>query len=141
MAHHVEDPHHLRVAADDALEAVAAVELGPQSVDVIIDVVGGSAFPALFDLLRRGGRYATSGAVGGPVVTLDLRTLYLRDITLYGATAWAEPVFPNLISYIEKNEIQPVIAGIYPLEKIVEAQKEFQKRRHVGKLVLIPPGL
>lgn len=118
-----------------------AAELGPQCVDVVIDVVGGSALTAIFDQLRRGGRYATAGAVGGPTVTLDLRTLYLRDITMYGATAWGEPVFANLISYIERNEIRPVIAGSYPLTEIVCAQKEFLTRRYVGKFVLIPPGL
>lgn len=111
----------------------------PASVDVIIDVVGGPSFPDLFSLLRGGGRYATSGAVAGPVVSLDLRTLYLGDLTMYGATAWDEPVFPNLISYLERGEIRPVIADTFALEEIAAAQQEFLKRRHVGKLVLIPP--
>lgn len=120
---------------DDPSETVE-----PESVDVLIDLVGGPAFADLFGLLRTGGRYATSGAVGGPIVSLDLRTLYLRNITVYGATAWEEPVFPNLVSCIERGEIRPLVAKTFPLEEIALAQQEFLKRQHVGKLVLIPPG-
>lgn len=111
------------------------------SVDVVVDNVGGDAFPTLIGALRRGGRYVTSGAIGGPRVTLDLRTLYLRDLTILGSTAWDEPTFPHLIEYIERGEISPVIAGTYPLEQIAQAQTEFLEKQHVGKFVLVPPPL
>ena len=87
---------------------------------------------------RQGGRYVSSGAIAGPIVQLDMRTFYLRDLTMIGCTAWDEPVFPNLISYIERGEIRPLVAKTFPLEQIVEAQREFTKKKHVGKLVLIP---
>jgi NADPH:quinone reductase-like Zn-dependent oxidoreductase len=130
------------IGADRVIERGAdpVAEIGSQTVDVLIDIVGGKGFPAVFDLLRPGGRYATSGAVAGPIVSLDLRTLYLRDITMYGATGWDEPVFPNLVSYIERGEIRPLLAKTFALEEIVPAQKEFLRREHVGKFVLIPPG-
>ena len=61
-------------------------ELRPDSVDVVIDLVAGKAWPALLNLLRRGGRYAAAGAIAGPVVELDLRTLYLKDLSFFGCT-------------------------------------------------------
>ena len=60
----------------------------------------------------------------------------MNDITLIGTTGWEEEVFPNLVSYIEKNEIKPLVYKEYPLEDIVKAQKEFLKKKHVGKIVL-----
>ena len=120
-------------------DTVAA--LGKNSVDVVVDNVAGPAFGGMLDVLKRGGRYASSGAIAGPLVTLDMRTFYLKDLTLIGCTAWDEPVFPNLISYIEKGEIRPLVAKLFPLERIVEAQREFTKKKHVGKLVLMPPPL
>ena len=57
----------------------------------------------MLEVLRRGGRYASSGAIAGPMVALDMRSMYLKDITLIGCTAWDEPVFANLISYIERG--------------------------------------
>ncbi|WP_217909605.1 alcohol dehydrogenase family protein [Desulfosediminicola flagellatus] len=113
--------------------------LGEKSVDVVVDNVGGPSFGEMLEVLRRGGIYVSSGAIGGPLVTLDMRTFYLKDLTLIGCTAWDEPVFPNLISYIEKGEIRPLLAKTYPLERIVDAQKEFTEKKHVGKFVLIPP--
>ena len=111
------------------------------SADVVIDNVGGDGFPDMLEALKRGGRYATSGAISGPLVQLDLRTMYLRDLTLIGCTAWDEPVFPNLVGYIERGEIRPLVAAVFPLGEIVEAQRRFLEKRHVGKFVLIPPPL
>jgi NADPH:quinone reductase-like Zn-dependent oxidoreductase len=127
-----------RLVLDRADDPVAA--LGAESVDVVIDNVGGAGFAGMLKVLRRGGRYATSGAIAGPMVALDMRDLYLKDITLIGCTAWDAPVFPDLVSYIEKGEIRPLLAGTYPLERIAEAQAAFQEKRHIGKIALIPPG-
>jgi len=115
--------------------------LGENAVDVVVDNVAGPGFGGMLKVLRRGGRYASSGAIAGPLVTLDMRDFYLKDLTLIGCTAWDEPVFPNLISYIENGEIQPLLAKTFPLEQIVEAQREFTEKKHVGKFVLIPPPL
>lgn len=115
--------------------------LGEETVDVVVDNVAGSAFGGMLKVLKRGGRYVSSGAIAGPLVTLDMRDFYLKDLTLIGCTAWDEPVFPNLISYIEKGEIRPLLAKTFPLEQIVEAQQEFTKKKHSGKIVLIPPPL
>lgn len=115
--------------------------LGEESVDVVVDNVGGPAFGSLLRVLKRGGRYASSGAIGGPLVTLDKRTAYLKDLTLFGITAWGEPVFPDLISYIEHDELRPLVAKTFPLERIAEAQREFLEKKHLGKFVLIPPPL
>ncbi len=114
------------------------VALGENSVDVVVDNVGGDVFPKMLQLLRRGGRYVSSGAVAGPIVALDLRTMYLKDQTLIGCTAWDEPVFPNLIGYIERGEIKPLLEKTFPLERIADAQRELIKREHVGKFVLAP---
>jgi len=115
--------------------------LGENSVDIVIDNVAGASFGDKLKVLKRGGKYVSSGAIGGPNVTLDMRVFYLKDLTLIGCTAWDESVFPNLISYIENNEIRPLVAKIFPLEKIANAQQEFLQKKHVGNFVLIPPTL
>ena len=118
---------------DGLLDAV-----GPGVVDVVVDVVGGPAWPELLDVLKRGGRYSVAGAIAGPMVTLDLRTLYLKDLRLLGCTALAPDVFKNLVGYIERGEIRPVVASTYPLSEIVRAQREFLGKQFTGKIVLIP---
>ena len=113
-------------------------ELGEESIDVVVDNVAGGAFSTMIKLLRRGGRLVSSGAIAGPIVEFDMRDMYLKDATLIGTTAWDENVFPDLVKYIEGGEIQPSLAKTFPLSSIVEAQKEFVTKQHVGKFVLIP---
>ncbi|MDX1818184.1 MAG: alcohol dehydrogenase family protein [Marinobacter sp.] len=115
-------------------------ELPPDSVDVVIDNVAGDQFGTLLKLMARGGRYASSGAIAGPITTMDMRDFYLKDLTLIGCTAWDEPVFPNLIEYIEKGEIRPLVAKTFRLDEIAVAQEDFLKKTHVGNFVLLPPA-
>ena len=103
--------------------------------------VAGAGFGAMLDVLRRGGRYVSSGAIAGPLVELDMRVFYLKDLTLIGCTAWDAPVFPNLVSYIERGEIRPLLAGTWPLEMIATAQEAFLRKLHVGNFALIPTEL
>ncbi|MBY6186416.1 alcohol dehydrogenase family protein [Marinobacter hydrocarbonoclasticus] len=110
--------------------------LGNNSVDVVIDLVAGEGWPDYLELLKPRGRYAVAGAIGGPMVTLDVRTLYLKDLTLFGCTTLEPEVFPSLIGHIEQGRIKPLVAATYPLTAIHEAQEAFQQKRHVGKLVL-----
>jgi NADPH:quinone reductase-like Zn-dependent oxidoreductase len=112
--------------------------LGEGNIDLVVDNVAGQQFSLMPKLLRRGGRYVSSGAIGGPLVTLDMRDFYLKDLTFIGCTAWDEPVFPNLISYIENGEIRPLLARTFPLESIADAQREFMRKHHIGNFVLIP---
>jgi len=113
-----------------------AETLGESTVDVVIDVVGGPGFPALLEVLRPDGVYAVSGAIAGPLVELDLRTLYLKDLVLRGSTALEPGVFAALIAHIEAGRVVPVVAATFPLEHIVEAQQAFLAKEHVGKIVL-----
>lgn len=113
--------------------------LGRNSVDVVIDLVAGTQWPELIDILKCGGRYAVAGAIAGPIVRLDVRSLYLKDLSFFGCTFQDDIVFENLVGYIEGGEIKPVVAKTYQLRDIVQAQKEFIDKMFVGKLVLLPP--
>lgn len=108
-------------------------------VTVAADLVGGPVFEQLMKVLGRGGRYVTSGAIGGKHVTLDISHLYLNDWELIGSTVNTLDIFPNLVRYIEDNEIRPLLAATYPLDQTKEAQTAFLAKNHVGKLVLVPP--
>ena len=114
-----------------------AAQCGRESVDIVIDVVGGDQWPQLLSILKRGGRYATAGAIAGPTVQLDLRTLYLKDLRLLGCTVLEPEVFANLIGYIERGEIKPLVAAQFALSDIVAAQQYFLSKNYFGKIVLV----
>jgi NADPH:quinone reductase-like Zn-dependent oxidoreductase len=124
------------LAREDGDLAAQLEVLGLASVDVVVDVVGGKDWAQLLGLLRRGGRYAVAGAIAGPVVELDLRTLYLADLTLSGVAVTPAGLFGDLVGYVEQGEIRPVVAATYSLERARDAQAAFVEARHVGKIVL-----
>ena len=127
-----------QLGADQVLDRTANVPdaLAAAQVDVVIDLVGGPHWPHWLDALKRGGRYAVSGAIAGAQVTLDLRMLYLRDLRFFGCTVLEPEVFPALLKRIEAGTVRPVIAAEYALQDIVTAQRDFERKRGVGKIVL-----
>jgi NADPH:quinone reductase-like Zn-dependent oxidoreductase len=125
---------HVVVRGNGSIDAAVDAAGGP--IDVVADVVGGPDFDGWLNALRRGGRFVTSGAIGGPRVELDLRTLYLNDLEVFGATVVPSGVFADLVGYIGRGEVCPVLAASYPLEQIEEAQAAFVTKAHVGNIVL-----
>ncbi len=120
------------VARDSDLVAA----FGANAFDAVIDVVGGTAWPSLLLVLRPGGRYASAGAIADPIVALDLRTMYLKDLTLLGCTVLDDGVFASLVRHIEQGSVKPLIAAVLPLHEIVAAQEQFLAKQHIGKIVL-----
>lgn len=132
---------HAMVRAEGADQLLGRNELPrPRSATVVIDVVGGPNWQALVEALKPGGRYASSGAIAGPLVTLDLRTLYLNDLTIYGCTYTPHATFSELVALINKGLVRPLVSNTYPLSAIAAAQADFATKMLAGKQVLIPPG-
>lgn len=135
-----------KVAAVEALGADIVIPrgadliatLGRASLTAIVDLVGGNQFQMLPDLLQRGGRYVTAGAIAGPQVSFDLRTLYLNDLSFFGCAAQEDIVFENIVSYLRQGRIKPLIAATFLLAEIRQAQEMFLKKDFVGKIVLTP---
>ena len=130
----------IRRGVDDWHEVIQSITQ-KAAVDVVADVVGAPIFESILSVMRRGGRYVTSGAIGGKKVSLDLSHLYLKDWQFQGATLTDPQVFPNLIGYVERGEIRPLLSKTYPLTQIHQAQQDFLEKKFMGKLVLIPPGV
>jgi NADPH:quinone reductase-like Zn-dependent oxidoreductase len=120
-------------APDDLLAALSG-----ESVTVVADVVGGPQWPNLIDILERGGRYTCSGAIAGPIVPLDLRVLYLHDLTFTGSTVVPQGTLQAVVGYIERGEIRPVLAATYPREALIAAQQAFIDKKHTGNIVVVP---
>lgn len=110
-----------------------------RAYDAVIDVVGGPGFADRLAALRPGGRYATSGAVAGPMVTADLRAIYLNDLTIHGATHQPREVFAGLVAAINAGSLRPLVSRTHPLREIARAQDDLAAGVYPGKLVLIPP--
>lgn len=128
------------VTRAEGVDLVAAVEAAAPSrpVDVVADVVGGAMFNDLLTLLRPEGRYVTAGAIGGPLVQLDLRTVYLKHLQIHGSSQGTRGAFARVLRYVESGAIRPVVGGVFRLSDFHEAQRRFVAKEFVGKLVVVP---
>ena len=130
---------HVIDRAADNHAGLALTKTDGRKFTLIADVVGGRRFSEYLSLLKRGGRYVTAGAIAGPNVDLDLRTLYLKNLSFFGSTAYLQETFPRLIEILHEGGLKPAVAATRPLSDIAAAQEAFLQKHHVGSMVLIPP--
>lgn len=141
--------HVTAVTSKDKAESIRALgadatmsrddRLPVDAFDVVVDLVAGPRWAELIDALRRGGRYVTAGTIAGPIVELDVRTLYLRDLSFFGTTFQPDNTLPDVIGYIERGELSPMIAQVFDLKDLRAAQQAFLDKRHVGKIAIRVP--
>lgn len=120
------------------LPAAVQQATNDEAIDVVADLVGGPLFNDLLRILRPEGRYTTAGAIAGPVVQLDLRTMYLKQLQLHGSSQGTRGDFRRIVRYIEEGKLRPLVGGVYRLSDFHRAQAHFIAKEFVGKLVVVP---
>lgn len=128
--------HVLSYKSNNLAEEIIEVNGGP--IDSVLDVVGDALFSTSLQVLKKGGKFCTSGSSGGQKTELDLRTWYLKHITLYGSVLGTREEFKRMLTAISEGKIKPVIDRTFPLEKASEAQIYFKNAGKLGKIVLLP---
>ena len=115
-----------------------AAAAAPERYDVVVDVVAGPLVGPGLALLRPGGRWVVAGALDGWAVDLDVRRLYLADLSLVGSTMHTPRIFDLLVDIARRGDVRPVVAATFGLDQVADAQAELARRRAVGKLVVVP---
>ena len=125
------------IARDEGdLRSAVAKAVGGAPVDAVVDTVAGKLLPDLIEIVRPHGRYVTCGAIGGPIVEIDMRRVYLKHLDILGATQGTRSDFRAVRDYAVSGAIKPLLARTYPLADLARAQGDFKKKEFVGKLVV-----
>jgi NADPH:quinone reductase-like Zn-dependent oxidoreductase len=119
-------------------EAVAAVRewTGREGVDVAVDHVGASTWEASLRCLRWGGSYVSCGATSGHQVSLDLRALFFKQISVLGSTMGGMGEMQQAWQAVADGQIRPVLDRVMPMRALGEAHALLEARQVVGKLVV-----
>lgn len=126
------------LARDDADLGSQVQALSSVGLAVVADVAGGPLVEQLVPLLADDGRWVIAGAVAGPVVSFDLRRLYLHNRRLIGSSMHTREHFAELVQIARSGRIRPRIAGRHPLSEIHQAQRWFVQSQHAGKIIVRP---
>lgn len=108
----------------------------PNGVDLVADVVGGPLFTGWPGLVRDHGRIVVAGGFAGPVVTLDLRRLYLGQKRIIGSTMHTRAHFARLAELARSGVVAPPVARVFGLDDIHAAQQAIRDSATIGKVVI-----
>jgi NADPH:quinone reductase-like Zn-dependent oxidoreductase len=122
---------------EDVRKRVREVTAG-RGVDLVFAHVGGPVFSQSFACLTRGGRLVTCGATAGPVIEIDLRFVFTRELTLSGAYLGTRSNLDKVVQLVGSGQLKPAIDHVYPLAEFGEAHRRMSGRDLIGKLVLAP---
>lgn len=109
-----------------------------RGVDVVIEHIGQATWEHSVRSLARGGRLVTCGATTGPVVAVDLRFLFGRQLSLVGSYMGTKSELLSAARLFFAGRVAPVIDAVLPLAEAAEAQRRLEQREQFGKIVLEP---
>ncbi|HZY71140.1 MAG TPA: zinc-binding dehydrogenase [Thermoplasmata archaeon] len=110
-----------------------------EGVDLIFDSVGAASVPKTARALARGGRLVVIGATSGPVVELDLRTIFWRQASVRGSTMANRREFGEVLARLGSGTYRPVIDRVFPWSEAVAAFHRMFAPDLFGKVVLETP--
>lgn len=112
---------------------------GGRGVDLVVDNVGAATFDKSLKSLRRGGRLLTVGNTAGPIVSLDNRLIFSKQLSIIGSTMGSRKDFAEAIRVLwcePPNVIERLIDSVAPFERGIEMMARLESGEQSGKIVL-----
>jgi len=109
---------------------------GRRGVDVIVDHVGQATFKDSVRSLRKGGRVIVPGATTGPMLELDARYLFWRQLSVLGSTMASRREFDEVMKLVFMGRLKPIVDRVFPLEEARTAHEYLGRGEQFGKVVL-----
>jgi len=105
-------------------------------VDLVIDSVGAATFDKCLTILKPGGTLVTFGATAGDEIQLNLRSFFYGQFNLLGSTMGSQEEFREMLQFITKHQIRPVIDQYFPLSEARQALHRLQETHNFGNIGL-----
>jgi NADPH:quinone reductase-like Zn-dependent oxidoreductase len=123
-----------------ALGAVQAVEPGARigRVDVVLETVGAATWSHSVRSTRPGGRIVVAGATTGDPAAMEITRVFFTEITVVGATMGSRDELAQLLAFLARTGVRPVIDRRLPLDRAAEAFAALAAGAQFGKIVLEP---
>ncbi|MCX7625242.1 MAG: zinc-binding dehydrogenase [Candidatus Sumerlaeaceae bacterium] len=125
---------------DDLVEHVQQLTNG-RGVDLVIDPVGPAVWERSLAVLRRGGRLVNCAATTGMEASLNVRTLYAKQISVIGSYMGFRRELETVIRLAAAKKVVPVVDKTFRLDQAKQAQERMENRENFGKIVLVTDSL
>ncbi|WP_263730647.1 zinc-binding dehydrogenase [Cellulomonas sp. SG140] len=135
------------LGATHVLDRSGAGDAAADSVDVLLDVVGGADVPVFLDRLSPNGRYVLVGAAAGfppPDFAAPLlrafqlsRSFATFSLATVGAGERSQAREQLFLAAV-RGELAPVVHAVLPLDQAAEAHRQMDEGTVFGRIVLVP---
>ncbi|NOT76459.1 MAG: zinc-binding dehydrogenase [Cyclobacteriaceae bacterium] len=103
--------------------------------DLIIDSAGGDQVNNYIKILKPGGKIVFYGATNGLPSKIDFYRMFWNQLTLQGTTMGNDNEFIEMLAFISKHQIRPMVDSIRPFAKLAESFSDITHPHKVGKIV------
>ena len=121
-------------STDNIAESAAKFSKG--GVDIVVDHVGASTWGTSIAALKPGGRMAVCGMTSGNEASVPIRMFYTKQIVMTGALLGTKHQLQELLNFVTRKKIRPVIDTVIPLQEAAQAHRKMEQGRHMGKILL-----
>jgi NADPH:quinone reductase-like Zn-dependent oxidoreductase len=132
--------HHVVDRSDGEAGDLLRRAVGRRGVDLVVDSVGEALWDALLKLLAPAGRLVNYGATAGHRVTLDLRHVFWKQLSILGTTMGSPDDFVRAMELVFRGVIHPVIHARVELDGVADAHARLEAGGVLGKIVVLPWG-
>lgn len=109
---------------------------GKRGVDVVVEHVGQATWAKSVESLAPAGRLVTCGATTGYDARIDLRYLFSKQYSLLGSFMGTMGDLHQVLKFVFRGQLKPVIDRVYPLSEIREAHERLERKEQFGKVVV-----
>lgn len=103
---------------------------------LVIDSAGGDQMNLLINSMRPAGKLVFYGATTGVPSSLDLRKIFWNQLSLQGSTMGNDHEFKEMLNFVEKHKLEPIMETPIPFGQIMEGFDKMQSGRQFGKIVV-----
>src|SRR5437660_7247821 len=124
--------HHHKEKIREAVRKMTA----KRGVDVVFEHVGTATWEDSVASLASGGRLATCGATTGYDAKIDIRFLFVRQLSILGSYMGTKDEFATVLKLVAAGKLRPVVDKSFPLTECRAAHEYLESGAQFGKVVL-----
>lgn len=109
---------------------------GGKGVDVVFEHIGSAVFKQALQCLAHNGVLVTCGSTTGADVSLDLRFVFSRQLSIRGAYLGTRQELDAILELFNMQKLQVVVDSTFRLERAPQALERLLSRKGFGKIVL-----
>ncbi len=109
-------------------------------IDLILDSACGDGMNDLLSTLNPTGQFVFYGATKGLPSKLNLRMIFWKHLGILGSTMGSDEDFNDMLAFVEKEKVHPIVDKVYDLNDAVEAFDRMEAGAQFGKIVIKMQG-